>query len=200
MGVLERKLRQKEEVRNSILTAAWSIIQTEGWQALSIRKIADAIEYSVPVIYNHFESKEAIMLEFVKEGFRQLRDHIQAQLSEEDRSCQQLEIAGKAYWQFAFANQATYQLMFGMGLPPCERARQVPEIQSFSTMLVSLIQKVIDHSNQPDTNAFLKFHTFWSILHGLVSIQMINRSATPDELSELVLEDAIYGFIKALVV
>ena len=59
MGIAERKLRQKEEMKSSILDAAWKLVQQDGWQSLSIRKIADAIEYSVPVIYYHFENKEA---------------------------------------------------------------------------------------------------------------------------------------------
>lgn len=47
MGILERRLRQKVEVKTSILQAAWQLVLEEGWQALSIRKIADAIEYIV---------------------------------------------------------------------------------------------------------------------------------------------------------
>ncbi|RZK81018.1 MAG: TetR/AcrR family transcriptional regulator, partial [Pedobacter sp.] len=66
MGIAERKIRQKEEFKASILEAAWLQVLTDGWQSLSIRKIADAIEYSVPVIYSHFENKEAILLEFTK--------------------------------------------------------------------------------------------------------------------------------------
>ena len=58
MGIAERKLRQKVEVKASILQAAWQLVEKEGWQSLSIRKIADAIEYSAPVIYDHFENKE----------------------------------------------------------------------------------------------------------------------------------------------
>ena len=61
MGITDRKLRQKEEVRTSILDTAWEIVVTEGWQSFSIRKVADAIEYSVPVIYSHFENKDAIL-------------------------------------------------------------------------------------------------------------------------------------------
>ena len=49
MGIVERKIRQKEEFKASILEAAWLQVLTDGWQSLSIRKIADAIEYSVPV-------------------------------------------------------------------------------------------------------------------------------------------------------
>jgi AcrR family transcriptional regulator len=76
MGIAERKIRQKEEVRSSILKAAWRLVETEGWQALSIRKIADAIEYSAPVIYDHFENKEAILLEFTRRGFQQLNEQL----------------------------------------------------------------------------------------------------------------------------
>ena len=64
MGITERKERQRKEVRDSILQSAWQLVNEEGWQNLSIRKIADAIEYSVPVVYDHFENKEAILSEF----------------------------------------------------------------------------------------------------------------------------------------
>ncbi|MEO6962547.1 MAG: helix-turn-helix domain-containing protein [Puia sp.] len=69
MGIAERKLRQKEELRMMILDAAWQMVKQEGWHALSLRRISEAIEYSVPVIYDHFENKEAILLEFSRQGF-----------------------------------------------------------------------------------------------------------------------------------
>lgn len=62
MGITERRLRQKEEVRSGILATAWQMVKDDGWQSLSIRKIADAIEYSIPVIYDHFQNKEAILV------------------------------------------------------------------------------------------------------------------------------------------
>ena len=61
MGTLERKQRLKEEVRTRILEASWQIVKDEGWHALSMRKIADAIEYTAPIIYGYFENKEAIL-------------------------------------------------------------------------------------------------------------------------------------------
>ena len=69
MGIAERKQRQKEEVRSSILNAAWRLVESDGWQSLTMRKIADAIEYSAPVIYDHFANKEAILLEFIATFF-----------------------------------------------------------------------------------------------------------------------------------
>jgi AcrR family transcriptional regulator len=196
MGIAERKQRQKEEVRGSILRAAWQLVLEEGWQALSIRKIADAIEYSAPVIYSHFENKEAILQEFLQEGFRLLNQDLQTAKEKAQTPANQLEAIAHAYWDFAFNNKEYYQLMYGLGMPTCETVRQVPELAKFSQMLQIPIQALINNSPQPEMSPLLKFHTFWSMLHGLVSINMVNRTACPHELHQLVLQDAIRGFIK----
>ncbi len=198
MGILERKLRQKVEVRTSILQASWQLVLDEGWQALSIRKIADAIEYSVPVIYSHFDNKDAILLEFTKDGFRLLAEKISQQRDSKSEASQQLEAIAQGYWDFAFEHKEYYQLMFGLGIPQCEQVNQVAEMKQFSDVLISVIQEAISASKQPEVSAFLKFHTYWSILHGLVSIQMIDRKTVTNPWSKLVLQDAIGGFIKAL--
>ena len=117
MGIAERKLRQKEEVKASILQAAWQLVETEGWQSLSIRKIADAIEYSAPVIYDHFANKEAIMLEFTKRGFQQLNEQLIKQRNSSPIPKQQIEAIAYAYWKFAFNHKEYYQLMYGLGMP-----------------------------------------------------------------------------------
>lgn len=198
MGILERRLRQKVEVKTSILQAAWQLVLEEGWQALSIRKIADAIEYSVPVIYTHFENKDAILQEFTKDGFRLLTESIVQQRDGQPDPSQQLVAIAQGYWDFAFAHKEYYQLMFGLGIPPCEQMNQVTEMKQFSDVLIGVIQEAINTSQQPEVNAFLKFHTYWSILHGLVSIQMIDRQPIENPWSQLVLKDAIDGYIKAL--
>lgn len=196
MGIIERRQRQKTEVKTSILQAAWQLVLEEGWQALSIRKIADAIEYSVPVIYSHFENKDAILHEFTREGFQLLAEEVTRQRDSQSEPSQQLEAIAKGYWNFAFTNKEHYQLMFGLGIPQCEQVNQVAEMKQFSDVLISVIQEAISLSKHPEVDAFLKFHTYWSILHGLVSIQMIDRNTNP--WSQLVLQDAIGGFIKAL--
>jgi AcrR family transcriptional regulator len=61
MGIEERKQSEKNALRNKILDAAGEIIIRDGYENLSIRKIALAIEYSPTVIYNYFEDKAAIV-------------------------------------------------------------------------------------------------------------------------------------------
>src|SRR5258705_8218589 len=98
MGIAERRLRQKEETRSSIMATAWQMVREDGWQSLSIRKIADAIEYSVPVIYDHFENKEAILVEFAKEGFQLLSKKIQSAKGKYTDPAEQLKTVASAYW------------------------------------------------------------------------------------------------------
>src|SRR5690349_12073543 len=101
MGIAERKIRQKEEIRCSILKAAWQVVKEQGWQSLSIRKIADAIEYSAPVIYDHFENKEAIFFEFTRRGFSLLTEELEKARQSSASPEAQLEAMAYAYWQFA---------------------------------------------------------------------------------------------------
>ena len=151
MGIAERKIRQKEEVRTSILSAAWKLVAQEGWQALSIRKIADAIEYSVPVIYDHFQNKEAILQEFTSRGFRLLTADLEKSKSLILDPARQLEAMAYAYWEFAFRNKEYYQLMYGLGMPTCEAMREMPELKVFSETIVQPIRALIDSSKNKET-------------------------------------------------
>jgi len=199
MGITERRQRQKEEVRESILRAAWEMVLAEGWQNLSIRKIADAIEYSVPVIYTHFENKEAILLEFTKIGFRLLNGQLLAAKAKYQEPARQLEAMAYAYANFAFTNKEYYQLMYGLGMPTCDMVRQVPEVGKFSDILHGTIKELIAAGNNQKIDSFLKYHTYWSMLHGLVSINLTGRSDAPKKLNQLVLDDAIKSFIRNII-
>lgn len=200
MGIAERKIRQKEEFRTSILEAAWLQVLTDGWQSLSIRKIADAIEYSIPVIYNHFENKEAILLEFTKEGFQKLGEALQQVKDQHQEPAVQLEAMAHAYWDFAFDHQEYYQLMFGLGIPACEKVNQIIEMKNMTGIMISTIQETIATSPNKEADVFLKYHTYLSILHGLVSIQMMRKDGKPSEENRRILQDAVSGFIKSLLV
>ena len=199
MGIIERKIRHKEEVRAAILQEAWQIVKSEGWQILSIRKIAEAIEYSIPVIYSHFENKDAILLEFTKEGFQRLTDKLQKSRGLHVDASKQLEAMAQAYWDFAFEQKEFYQLMFGLGIPACDRVKKVSEIMSLTELFMTVIQDAINSGNNKSADKWLKFHTYWSILHGLVSIQMMDSKASPDMEKQMVLQDAVSGFIKSLI-
>jgi len=198
MGIAERKQRQKEEVRTSILNVAGDIVTREGWQALSIRKIADAIEYSVPVIYTYFENKEAILLELTRQGFRMLNGELQKAKRRSEDPEKQIEAIAHAYWEFAFENKAHYQVMYGLGMPSCETVNKIPELAEFTENLLDPIRVLAESSSNRKADLFLKVHTFWSMLHGLISINMINHNENKRELNQMVIQDFISAFVSGI--
>ncbi|SOD18048.1 TetR/AcrR family transcriptional regulator [Pedobacter xixiisoli] len=194
MLVKNDRQKQKELTKNSILQVAEEIVLQEGWQAVSMRKIAEAIGYSLPVVYNHFESKDAIQEEFVKNGFNMLALDMQSTKEKFQEPEQQLIQMALSYYDFAFRNSAYYKMMFGLGIPSCQKAREIKEICNFSSILINTISSLMEDADEQ--RKFLKFHTLWSILHGLTSINMVNLTAAPDEMQQQILLDAIQGFIK----
>ena len=138
MGLHERRQREKESIRANILQAAFTLAKTDGWASLSIRKIADAIEYSAPVVYDHFENKEAILYEISINGFHCLQiELLKAQKKHETPEDQLIAIVD-AYWNFAFKNKEYYQLMFGLGMQCSGKGLMKEEFSSFQDMIFDL--------------------------------------------------------------
>ena len=203
MGITDRKQRQKEEVRSSILDTAWDLVVTDGWHSFSIRKIADAIEYSVPVIYSHFENKDAILLEFNRKGFQLLTEALAAAKAGQTHPADQIRAMGRAYWNFAFSNKEYYQLMFGLGIPTCETASKIPAMQDFNKVVTNSIIAMVPEGQPLPFDPFLKYQSFWSMLHGLVSINMSSLNSPGNHhgyeaLPQQVLEDVLCSFIRGI--
>lgn len=197
MSPIKHSIREKGDIRARILATAWQMVKDEGWPSLSIRKIAEAVEYSVPVIYDHFENKDAIVLEFARQGFQLLSKNIEKAIEKSDDPAEQIREIADAYWKFASKHKEYYQLMYGVGMAGCEIEKCFPERADFRSTVMKPINALMSKGSQPDGNAFMKYFTLWSILHGLVSIKSLNANVS-DEVNKMVVDDAVNGFIKNL--
>ena len=189
-------LRLKEETRVNILDAAFKIVKEEGWQALSMRKIADEIEYTAPIIYEYFANKEAILAELNKKGFLQLRDEMEAAKNQHELPAAQLEAMWMAYWNFAFKNKELYQIMFGVSMNCCS-AQKSPEVEAPGRLVSDVIEKLINAPNPSEDDVCRRYYTFWSVVHGLVSINLVNRGVS-DEINRQILKDTFAGITKSM--
>ena len=117
MTHIERKLREKEEIRKSIIDAAIGIAAKEGWHTVTIRKIADAIEYTPPIVYEYFESKEDLIKEIIYMGFDILTVGIENARKNEISPKKFLELMSISQWDFASEHKEIYQLMFSLERP-----------------------------------------------------------------------------------
>ncbi|MCX6309949.1 MAG: TetR/AcrR family transcriptional regulator [Bacteroidia bacterium] len=137
MGHQERKIRDKETLRNAMLAAALSIAEKEGWHALTIRKIADAIEYTAPIVYEHFANKEELISEIIHLGygtmFQEFENVFELKLEPKETL---LEISLRT-WDFAFNNKVLYQLMFSL-----ERSKPGDEVIKGMTAIRNVFMKI----------------------------------------------------------
>lgn len=121
---IERKQREQENLRKSILQAALDIAVDKGWENVTIRKIADAVEYTTSIVYSHFENKEAMLQELVEVGFSALNERFKKSVEKESDSKKQLLAISLVNWDYAFENNALYKLMFSSGKPTSDAAKQ----------------------------------------------------------------------------
>jgi AcrR family transcriptional regulator len=197
MGSRERIDRQRNDLRCNILKAGWDLVKRDGWEALSMRKIADAIEYTAPAIYGCFENKEALLMEFTINGHLQLANRLKKAKLKHRSPALQLEAMWLEYWDFAFEEKEYYQLMFGVEMNCCELAKKFPAENLPAIIISEVIQELVAQSNNPETDVCKKFYTFWSFIHGLISINIVNKGQ-PDQFNQELLKEAITGIIKTI--
>lgn len=193
MGSKERILRQKEETRSNILKAAREIVKDEGWQGLSMRKIADKIEYTAPIIYEYFSNKEAILQELTCKGFVILTKDLEAAKAESDNPSLQLEAMWLAYWNFALKNKEMYQLMYGVEMTCC--AQRNTETDAPYVLITSVISEIMGLENPKPEVIKQKYFLFFSVIHGLISINIVGNGLS-DEINKQILKDAIAGIVR----
>lgn len=195
MGSKERIQRLKEDTRLNILDAALQIVKEEGWQSLSMRKIADVIEYTAPIIYEYFTNKEGILLELTRKGYMLLGQDIQKAKSGHLLPEKQIEAMWVAYWDFAFQNKELYKLMFGVEMNCCELKKSLPEAEFTTGMFNDVISEMIDEDKRTEELMCRKYYTYWSIVHGLISINLVQKG-TNEAMNQHILSDAINGITR----
>src|SRR5262249_50434248 len=111
MGIVERREREREEVRRKILDSARDLFAKEGYDRVTMRRIAEAIEYSPTTIYNHFEDKDDVVHSLCDEDFTRLLGALQAQAPPDD-PVEAIRQLGRAYARFGIDYPNHYRFMF----------------------------------------------------------------------------------------
>ncbi|MDG3010343.1 TetR/AcrR family transcriptional regulator [Rhodococcus sp. D2-41] len=169
MGVRERKVRERQEREGRIVTGARAIAEEEGWAAVTIRRLADEIEYSPPVLYGHFPGgRDDIVNAVVLEGFHDFTRVMRAAV-EGAQGRDRLRVVVEAYRGFAADNPATYEAMFSMrsGLKFAHESTP-PVLREGFGLLVSVVD---DGRGDADARA----EVFWSALHGMCVLAAAGR-------------------------
>jgi len=199
MGITQRREREREEVRRKILDAAHEVFMREGYENVTMRRVAEAIEYSPTTIYNHFEDKDDLVLALCNEDFARLLGALSAQALPVD-PVEQIRQLGLAYCRFGLAHPNHYRFMFMTNKFDHVLDAESPGWKSFG-LLRSAVARAIEtgHFIAGDVDAIAQ--VLWASIHGAVALLVTYKPeqfpcapAAPD-LVEQTVENGIRGFL-----
>lgn len=200
MGITERREREREEVRRKILDAARELFATEGYANVTMRKIAEAIEYSPTAIYGHFEDKDDLVQAICHEDFARLLAVFDGVAAPAD-PIERIRLMGRGYARFAQANPNHYRFMF-MTPGKFEHPHEVgdPGQQSFRRLLAAVEEAMAQGRLRP-VDPVAASQVLWASLHGAVSLlvtykpELFPCAAPPTDFVEQTCENALRGLL-----
>lgn len=178
MGITERKEKQKTEIRKMILDASMKLFVEQGFANVSIRKIADLIEYSPTTVYLYFKDKDDILFNLHELGFQKMAEFNEG-LWDIRNPLLRLHKMGENYIKFGLTNPEFYDLMFIQRAPMQTLEKQVHcEWKSGDVALGRLRDTVREGMEKGlivkgDVDAVSM--VIWSMVHGLVSLAIRDR-------------------------
>lgn len=201
LGTAERREREREQVRTLILEAARDILSEQGFAALSMRAIAERIEYSPATIYLYFKDKDDLIREVVEAGFERLEAALRDLLStlpETMSAADQYGATGRAYARFALENTAYFRVMFELPgvahLIECPRPEGGAPRGDVFDDIIALVARAGEEGSFAIDDAGRAAVIGWGLIHGLVTLYLGGHLASDvgshDEFLELV-EDAV---------
>ena len=175
MGIVERKEREREEMRKLILNAAQTLFLANGYEKVSIRNIADAIEYSPATIYLYFKDKNDLLFALHQRGFVQMVEEFRPLLLLTDPFEKLVEM-GRSYIRFAVQNPELFDLMFIMTAPmdTLDNKDWVEGDQAFG-LLMQVVQECIDEGIFRKHDVQATAMMIWSGIHGYTALFLRKR-------------------------
>ena len=197
MGIKQRRERERQEIRQSILSAARQIAIEEGWQAVTTRKIADRIEYSQPTIYEYFDNKEAILMALVYQGFESVLLAMRTAKAQHEQPEEQLLAMTRAYWAFAFRCPELYQVMHGLGGVSFSHADTPADARAIFALMRETLYAWMQVEGVTIEEPDAAIDAIWGLVHGLITLTMMGRIARGEQRARRIMEQSILDLLRA---
>jgi AcrR family transcriptional regulator len=187
-----RRLRARLDAQRAILDATEALLVEEGYEAVSMRRLAARCGYTAPTIYHHFGDKPRLIDALLEERFRRLLAQVRRVPATPD-PLERLRRLARTFVRFALRNPTHYRLLAtprpnGASVPPA--AEQVREV------LMAPVRELAERGRLEVPDEQTAQQSIWSLLHGLISLQM----SRPDiAWSPLLVEHALDSLLRGLV-
>lgn len=178
MGVKERREREKSETRDKILDAARELFVSEGFEGVSMRRVAEKIEYSPTAIYVHFADKEELFHELCRQDFARLQEVVASTETPLD-PIERLRQIGRNYIEFGVKFRNHYVFMFMTPHPQHElddKDREIvgnPEVDAYALLKWAVHEAIkAGRLREEVIDAELVSQTLWASVHGVISLDI----------------------------
>ncbi len=202
MGTIERRHRQKESLRLEILAAAGELFAKEGYESVSMRRIAEKIEYSPTTIYLYFRDKRELVDEICNQTFALLAKKLEKVVEAVGDPVERLRAGLKAYIDFGLKHPDQYRVAF---MTPCDAVcdgvikTHTQGGRAFQYLTQSVAQ-CIEAGRFRETDVLAVSQSLWLIIHGVTALKITHGTALPwvdhERLVDLTLDVAIRGLLK----
>lgn len=152
------------DLREMLVRAASVMVEAEGHEALSLRRIADRLGVTQPALYRHFASKEALLAEVGRRGMAGFEDAMLTATMGVSDPFAALEASGRAYVRYAHGNPGWFRLWFAR-VRVEELAEHAPVSSDSSAAREALLSAIVAIAPAPE--AFDLFRVVWGLAHGL---------------------------------
>ncbi len=186
---------RREAFRERILSTAIELARQEGWKNLSMRRIADELDYTTPALYYHFKSKDDLIVELQSRGWQSLLAKTE-QIDEPD-PVRRLKAIACTYVDFAFTETELFMTMFGLGGVSCESNVAPPAAKAVSAIVnrtaAEIFTRELSSAAMED-----EVDVFWASVHGTVTLAMTGNleggQPRAQSLTKIVMERTVYSW------
>ena len=177
MGINERRERERKEVRKKILEAARGLFVAEGYDAVTMRRIAETIEYSPTAIYVHFKDKETLIRELCHEDSLSLANAFHT-IAKDPDPLERLRKIGTAYVEFGIRHPNSYRLMFmtqsKLNMADYAQMGHGKQEEDGYAFLVGTVDEAINKGllREELQDSHLVAQAIWAAGHGVVALHL----------------------------
>jgi len=195
MGVAQRRAREREEVRLALIESARAVLNAEGYEGLTIRRVAERAEYGLGTVYSYFADKDDLLYALVRDDFHRLTERLRA-VRETHTGVAAVREMLLSYVRMGLEQPRSYEIMF-MRRPKLASRNVEDEHEDhaytvFRRCIVACIEAGTLRRDDPDVLAQM----LWASVHGLVSLTITLRDvpwSDPATLAETLVATALRG-------
>ncbi len=192
------RARYRQQVRDEVQVRAWEQISQAGASALSLKAIATQLGMTAPALYRYYASRDELLTQLILSTYRDLAELTESAVDSETTPAHQLTDIAHTLRQWAVANPQRYLLVYGTPVPGYHAPPEATELAKriFAPILAGFATRASDQvDNGPGSPTFLRSVTFWTRLHGVLSLELAGHFTGMNIDTDRLFEDEIRSLV-----